>query len=146
VEMVVKIFAPKLESFQFQTVRDSLIQHWASEKFKLIIERIEEDQPDAVKISLTNKLISHVTDRYPNTIFLAVNHFQLNQSKVIAHEFGHILGFPDCYSEIFDQKKNELVYFEHKKNEYNLMCTIKNFARVPSTYIEQLVERSCVFK
>jgi hypothetical protein len=146
VEMAVKIFAPKLDSFQFQLVRDSLIQHWASEKFKLSIERIEVDQSDAVKIYLTDKLVSHVTSRYPNTIFLAVSQFQLNQSKVIAHEFGHILGFPDCYSEIFDQKKNELVYFEHKKNEYNLMCTIKNFARVPSTYIEQLVERSCVFK
>ena len=146
IELTIQIYAPSLDPFQYQFVRDSIVAHWVGEKFRLKIQRISEDHQEALKIYLTDKLLSHVTNKFPNSIFLALSQLNQQNAKVIAHEFGHILGFPDCYSEIFDQKKNELVYFEHQKNEYNLMCTVKNFARVPSTYIQQLIERSCVFK
>ncbi len=145
IEMNVQIYAPHLDSNQFQLIQQSLVSHWVGENFKLNIKRIQNDHPQAVKVYLTDKLLSHVSNQFPNTIFLAHSQFNQQISKVIGHEFGHVLGFPDCYSEIFDQKKNELVYFEHQKNEYNLMCSIKNFARVPQSYIQQLIERSCVF-
>lgn len=29
----------------------------------------------------------------------------------IRHEFGHVLGFPDCYLEFFDPDKKEMTYY-----------------------------------
>ncbi len=39
----------------------------------------------------------------------------------IRHEFGHVLGFPDCYVEFFDRSLGKMVYYQ--LDTENLMCS-----------------------
>lgn len=41
--------------------------------------------------------------------------------EVVRHEFGHVLGFPDCYVEFFDTTQQAMIYYE--LDEQNLMCS-----------------------
>jgi hypothetical protein len=54
---------------------------------------------------------------------------------IFTHEFGHVLGFPDCYFEFYDQVKNEFVYYEMDLS--NIMCSPRG-AVVPEM-IDELI-------
>jgi hypothetical protein len=68
------------------------------------------------------------------------------RSKVLAHELGLVLGFPDCYVEFFDNSKKELVYYEIAEKNMNIMCSMKEGVKVPSDYFLQLEQSSCNFR
>ncbi len=39
----------------------------------------------------------------------------------IRHEFGHVLGFPDCYIEFYEQASGEIINYQIDTS--NLMCS-----------------------
>ena len=39
----------------------------------------------------------------------------------IRHEYGHVLGFPDCYLEFYDTNLNQMV--QYQLDITNLMCS-----------------------
>lgn len=56
---------------------------------------------------------------------------------VFAHEFGHLLGFQDCYVELYDESKDEFLVYE--LDTTNIMCS--GAGKVQTSMIDQLRER-----
>ena len=53
-------------------------------------------------------------------------------AKVLAHEFGHNLGLPDCQIEGLSADENVFFYFELDRKNKNLMCSIDFGEMIPS--------------
>jgi hypothetical protein len=47
--------------------------------------------------------------------------WQYHARWTIRHEFGHTLGFPDCYIEFYDTKAGQMVSFQIDTS--NLICS-----------------------
>ncbi len=58
----------------------------------------------------------------------------VSQKYTIRHEYGHVLGFQDCYLEFYDTSEKVIVYYEVDVN--NIMCSRNG--RLKPTHIEQL--------
>lgn len=54
--------------------------------------------------------------------------------KTLAHEFGHVLGFSDCYVEFFDSYNNEAIYYEI--DQTNIMCSLNG--KVSDAHFKEL--------
>jgi hypothetical protein len=59
------------------------------------------------------------------TIVMDKNQPLTEQSVQLAlpHEFGHLLGFPDCYVEFYD--KNIQAMIQYSIDPTNIMCSLK---------------------
>ncbi|PWU19053.1 MAG: hypothetical protein C5B49_06340 [Bdellovibrio sp.] len=62
-------------------------------------------------------------DHFSNTIFMDANSplTEYNVRWTIRHEFGHILGFPDCYLEFYDEDRAVMV--QYQLDITDLMCS-----------------------
>lgn len=118
---------------------------WSRGNFQLTIDLVNETGSDVVKITPTQEFISYVPENNHAQVFLSQKIDIPTQRRVLSHEFGHVLGFPDCYTEFFDNKSGELVYYEMDKNNTNLMCSLKDGVSVPDDYLDQLIQKSCIF-
>lgn len=118
---------------------------WSRGNFQLTINLVNETGSDVVKITPTQEFISYVPEDNHAQVYLSQNLDLTTQRRVLSHEFGHVLGFPDCYTEFFDNKSGELVYYEMDKNNTNLMCSLKEGVSVPDDYLDQLIQKSCIF-
>lgn len=128
---------------------EDLVKHvegtWSRKDIKIQIELVESKGSDVIEIIPSLGWISYVPDNNNRQIYLSTMLDQGTRKKVLAHEFGHVLGFPDCYSEFFDNKNKNLIYYEMGKENMNIMCSLKEGVGVPDDYFNQLLENSCVF-
>ena len=118
---------------------------WSRENFKLNIELVSESGSDVVQIIPSNSPVSRVPDDNNRLIYLSQQLDAGTSQKVLAHEFGHVLGFPDCYTEFFDNQKKDLIYYEISAENTNIMCSLKSGVSVPDDYLNQLTQNSCLF-
>ncbi|MBY0414710.1 MAG: hypothetical protein K2Q18_11110 [Bdellovibrionales bacterium] len=58
----------------------------------------------------------------------------IDQKYTIRHEYGHVLGFEDCYLEFYDNREKAMIYYEIDVD--NLMCSRNG--HIKDTHIEQL--------
>jgi hypothetical protein len=117
---------------------------WSRKGFRLNIE-IDDNSDQAISIIPVQSAISYVADKNSKVIFLSTQIERDLQMRILAHEFGHVLGFPDCYIEYFDEKSKDLVYYEINEVNNNIMCSMNNNVSVPADYFHQLREKSCLF-
>tara|TARA_R110000868_G_scaffold175888_1_gene413112 strand:- start:519 stop:1496 length:978 start_codon:yes stop_codon:yes gene_type:complete len=115
-------------------------QWWSSKTNKFKFEVIASKQPNAIKIQHIQSGPSHVNMHERNQINLGPG---LSSPLIIAHEMGHILGFPDCYFEAWDKASESFIYIELDPSGSNLMCNINGSAIVPDHYFEQLKASYC---
>jgi hypothetical protein len=146
VEMNIDIHNNGWNSEMFKSFMLAISDMWKSPKFKINLTEVSNIDNNTVLIKLLENGISHVSESEPRTIYLSNNSDLMGTSKVAAHEFGHILGFPDCYIEFYDIQNKELVYFELSNDNKNIMCSLKNGVMVQDSYIEQIMQNSCNFK
>lgn len=143
--MLIKVMG---NSFLKETLID-LLAHvetvWSSQTFALQFEIVNQYSPEVVTILPSNKGISYVPDNNNRLVYLSTTIDLAIMKHVLAHEFGHVLGFPDCYIEFFDNAKRELVYYEIADKNTNIMCSLKNNVRVQDDYFTQLKQKSCLF-
>jgi hypothetical protein len=86
-----------------------------------------------LKLNFTNNADVHVVfqaGQTPHVNGIAGNEITMDDNApltewdvqwTIRHEFGHVLGFPDCYVEFFDEKLNAMVNYQ--LDITNLMCS-----------------------
>lgn len=121
---------------------------WSNPQFKLEFEIVGQNAiagETVIQILNTSNFNSFVPDNNTRVVYLSDKLDFLTKQKVLAHEIGHVLGFPDCYIEFFDEKKKELIYYEQSNTDTNIMCSLKNSVRASEAYIQQLREKSCLF-
>lgn len=118
---------------------------WSHKNFSLKLELVTKYSDGVVTLIPTNKGISYVPENNSRIVYLSSAYDPGATKKILAHEFGHILGFPDCYIEFFDDSKKELVYYEISKNNTNIMCSLKDDVQVEEDYFLQLAQNSCLF-
>jgi hypothetical protein len=119
--------------------------NWSRGNFSLKLELVKNFNEDVVVILPTDKAISYVPDSNNRLVYLSLSNDRETMKRVIAHEFGHVLGFPDCYIEFFDDSKKELVYYEILQKNINLMCSLRREAIIPDNYFIQLSQNACKF-
>ena len=144
--MNIDIFAAGIDA----NLRESLIlaveSAWNSPQIKLKLNNVVTPNSNTIQIISIAQGISNVPNDNPHIVYLNTT-LPLDQiTTVIAHEFGHVLGFPDCYIEFFDNAKKELVYYEPAGNNLDIMCSMRPGVSVPSNYFSQLVQSSCNFR
>jgi hypothetical protein len=79
---------------------------------------------------------AHVNDIAGNMITMEAEYpvDTVDMKWTIRHEYGHVLGFQDCYEEFFDPRVNAVVYYEIDVD--NLMCSRNG--HLNASHIEQL--------
>lgn len=96
-----------------------------------------------VKLELVESGLSRVALNDLSTIYLNKNLVGVQKIKTIAHEFGHALGFRDCYIEYFDTKTSEIIYYELERDKGNLMCSLEYGTKIPKKYLEKMTSKYC---
>lgn len=145
VTMNLKVLSNGWDTEKLRGMLSYVSQMWTRGSFKLAIEIVEEKGSDVIEIIPTNGGISYVPDEDNTQVYLSQSLDAITQKKVLAHEFGHVLGFPDCYTEFYDGQKSDLVYYEISAEDTNIMCSLKSGVSVPDNYLQMLREKSCVF-
>ena len=115
---------------------------WKRKDFE--IKLVQVDDPDHfLRIQSSNESVSKVmTNDQKLVMKFSVDGGQ--RQKVFTHEWGHILGFPDCYIENWHHhsgKKGELEYFELTSD--NVMCSLKA-SKLPDVYFDELIKSYCL--
>ncbi len=143
--MTVKLLDTGIDHARLLELAQYVSTSWSRDNFKLNIELVNDRQNDVVEIVPILGELSYVPDNNNRLVFLSQNIAFSEQKRVLAHEFGHVLGFPDCYIEFFDEKNKDLIYYEISKENTNIMCSLKSNVSVPDDYMVQLRENSCLF-
>lgn len=143
--MTIKVYSQHLDVFTQGVLTSFVSDSWSRGNFRLNIENVDQPGSDVVEILPSTTGVSYVPDNNNRKVFLSTILDIDTQKKVLAHEFGHVLGFPDCYTEYFDNQNKDLVYYEISKENTNIMCSLKSGVSVPDDYLSQLAQKSCLF-
>lgn len=143
--MTIKVLDNTIDHDWLLELTQSVEEAWSRDNFSLRLELVKNDSADVVKIIPSNKGISYVPEKNNRLVYLSTKNSPAIMKRVLAHEFGHVLGFPDCYIEFFDDARKELVYYEISHQNTNIMCSLKNNVAVPDDYLTQLTQKSCLF-
>ena len=144
--MNVEVFAPGFNQQLLQNLLAVVEQTWTSQAIKVQIKILQAPTANSVQIISIANGISHVPNDNNHIVYLNTTLPTYTMSLVLSHEFGHVLGFPDCYIEFFDIAKKELVYYELDANNMDIMCSLKSEVSVPADYFSQLAQSSCNFR
>lgn len=105
------------------------LNHWA---LKINYQR----SADLAKIVFEAGTTPHVNELGGDTVYMDANR-NLQEYAVkwtIRHEFGHILGLPDCYVEFYDKQKEVMINYQIDIT--NLMCSRRG--HLQEKHVEQL--------
>lgn len=118
-------YANSKEKLKLDTLLEkSILKMWSHPESKLKIEfeeRKDLSKDQTFRIVDKKSAVSHVDLNQPLEIVMQENLGLNEYEKTLSHEFGHVLGFKDCYLEFYDDHNHEMVYYELDKT--NLMCS-----------------------
>lgn len=113
-----KYVSEPIKSFLKENIEDE----YQFGDFKLIAD-FEMQHSNAVRVVFQPGIVPHVKGLGSNTMYMDSN-TPLDQWDVqwtIRHEFGHVLGLPDCYHEFYDS--NQGVIIGYQIDITDLMCS-----------------------
>jgi len=108
---------PKFQSF----IKNNIEEEFQFEDWKLKI--IFSFLPDLPKLFFQAGTQPHVDKLGGNIITLDANQStdEFESKWMIKHEFGHVLGLPDCYHEFYDVETKS--YINYQLDSTNIMCS-----------------------
>ena len=138
--LMIKVYEPDPD--RRSIVKEAVESYWQSADIKVLVNFVSSKK-NTVQINWLNSYSSYVKYSNPPQIYLGLKNHSSLQTKILAHEFGHILGFNDCYVEFFDQA-GQFVYYE--LNGHNLMCSLngKLSLKIPNIYMKQVASKYCM--
>ncbi len=109
------------------------------------IKLIKSDAPseNAVSVQWTQSTVSFVNYSEPKVIHMSEHLAYKELMLVFSHELGHVLGFPDCYLEFYEEKEKHSVYYDLDFGADNLMCDTHFGAAAPLSYLNQIKAGAC---
>jgi hypothetical protein len=131
-------------NLNFLDIKKAIEEKWKSKDLKIEIRRMNKMSERTVSIVWESSNISYVKSSSPLIIHLSQNLYSGQLLLTLVHEFGHVLGFPDCYVEFYNSKRKELTYYSLEKERSNLMCNMEIEEKVPEDYLKQLRNQSCL--
>lgn len=99
----------------------NLEQEWQFNDWKLEIQFTNKS--DAVEVHWEPGVTPHVPGLGSPNIYMDSNSLlsEWDVQWTIRHEFGHVLGLPDCYHEFYDDEKGVIISYQ--LDTTNLMCS-----------------------
>ncbi len=96
-------------------------EEWQFKGFQLIIQFVQKNEVSPF-LEFVKGVTPHVSGETHNKITMDPDYSldDYDTQWTIRHEFGHVLGFPDCYLEFYDSEKMEMTYYTIEPD--NLMC------------------------
>ncbi len=96
---------------------------WRWLNWTLRLDFVESESPDTTHVVFVPGSTPHVNDIAGSEITMDAN-APLSEYDVqwtIRHEYGHVVGFPDCYIEFYDAEEDAIVSYQ--LDITNLMCS-----------------------
>ena len=102
-------------------LKSNVEEEWKALNFQLLVNYIADNRT-APYIQFEAGVTPNVSGSTWNKITMDPNYSidDFSTQWTIRHEFGHILGFPDCYLEFYNSKTKEMIYYTIEPD--NLMC------------------------
>jgi hypothetical protein len=96
---------------------------WSGPQFNFQLQFLASSENPIPHIEFKSGTGAHVDRIGGDTITIDADHSINNYAQrwSIRHEYGHILGFPDCYLEFYDVNIGAMVYYEIDID--NIMCS-----------------------
>ncbi|MCX6118945.1 MAG: hypothetical protein NT027_15525, partial [Proteobacteria bacterium] len=104
-------------------LRDNIEDEWKWDGWQLKLNFIDSSSPNTTHIEFVEGATPHVNGIAGSIITMDGNRnlYEYNSKWTIRHEYGHVLGFPDCYLEFFDESLNAMISYQ--LDITNLMCS-----------------------
>lgn len=124
-ERLISKFKPPLSLEKREFVKKNIEEEWQKDFLKLHIDFEESEGQSRVFIEWVAGATAHVKGLGSNHIVMDANSSldDWDTQWVIRHEFGHVLGLPDCYIEFYEPNTKEIVSYQIDVND--LMCSRK---------------------
>ncbi|MES2527284.1 MAG: hypothetical protein V4598_09355 [Bdellovibrionota bacterium] len=104
-------------------LRDNIEDEWKWEGWQLKLNFVDSEDPTMTHIVWEEGATPHV-DNAPGTTITMDANTPLSEYDVqwtIRHEYGHVIGFVDCYHEFYDEEEEAFVSYQ--LDVTNLMCS-----------------------
>jgi hypothetical protein len=109
---------PAIRSF----LQDNIEDEWHGATWRLLV-RFDQDARNRTHVKFEPGALPHVNDVGGSEITMDANAplTEYNVRWTIRHEFGHVLGFPDCYLEFYDTDREVMISYQLDLED--LMCS-----------------------
>ncbi len=116
-------------------LKENVEDEWRSDIFNLIID-YKQTSADIPRIQFKEGVTANVNAIAGNLITMEAEYpiESRDQKWTIRHEYGHVLGFQDCYLEFYDTNESAMIYYEIDVD--NLMCSRNGHLK--DTHINEL--------
>ena len=117
-------------------LKQNVEAEWSYLDQKLQIDFYPKSTKDYPQIIFKEGVTAHVNEVAGNLITMEAE-YPINspdQKWTIRHEYGHVLGFEDCYLEFFDTNEKAMIYYEIDVN--NIMCSRNG--KIQATHFNQI--------
>lgn len=126
---------PKNEAVK-SYLKDNIEDEWKWNGWQLHLNFVDSNDPTMTHIVWEAGATPHV-DNAPGTTITMDENSLLSEYDVqwtIRHEYGHVIGFPDCYHEFFDEELDAFVSYQ--LDVTNLMCSRRG--KLKQTHFDEL--------
>lgn len=116
-------------------LKENVEDEWRGAGFNLNID-YKNNMSSIPRIEFKEGITAHVNSLGGDLISMEAEYpiETKGQKYTIRHEFGHVLGFQDCYLEFYDTNEKAMIYYEIDVD--NIMCSRNG--KLKPTHIEQL--------
>lgn len=116
-------------------LKTNVEEEWKIPGFELLVNFVSKNRFSPFLV-FEKGVTPHVSGTTWNTITMDPDYSldDYDTQWTIRHEFGHVLGFKDCYLEFYDKDKEEMLYYTIEPD--NLMCAWGG--KLQPSHIEEL--------
>lgn len=116
-------------------LQENIEDEWRHDAWQLKLD-FKKSGSDIAHVEFEDGATPHVNGLAGNVITMDANRSinEYSSKWTIRHEYGHVLGFPDCYVEFYDEDAEVMINYQ--LDTTNLMCS--RTGHLLDTHVEEL--------